>query len=159
MSDLDLSNVDDVYDIDWSDVEAELAQNRDMLKEEAGIPLDGGGGGDEMDAFAALAGGGGGSDGGSSLSSPDEVGMEFIMEIPLQLRVEVGTATLLVKDLLDIDNNSIIELKKKVGTPMDVFINEKLVAKGEIVVQHEKFGLKIIDILDQDGRISSLSSM
>ena len=51
---------------------------------------------------------------------------------------------------------SILELTKDVGSPMDILINDKKVAKGEIVVQHEKFALKITDILDKKGRMAKL---
>ena len=146
---MDFSNMDGMDDIDWSDVEAELQQNRDMIQAAAGKKSGG-------DAFGDLnveeASGGG------ELAGPSEVGVDFLMQIPLQLRVEVGKATMLIKDILAINTNSIFELKKFVGEPMDIMINEKPVAKGEIIVQNEKFGIKIVEILDRKARMNSLKS-
>ena len=136
--DMDFSGMDDGDSIDWSDVESELQANKEMIKSEA---ADGGGGGD---------------DDGGSVSSDDGVGVEFLMQIPLTLRVEVGATRMLIKDLLKLDMGSILELTKNVGDSMDILINEKKVAKGQIVVQHEKFALKITDILDPKGRLESL---
>lgn len=145
---LDFSNLDGMDDIDWSDVEGELQQNREMLIKEAEDKKGGGGGMDadfagEMTAVAE--------------SEPSgEVNIDFLLDIPLKLTVEVGRAKLMIKDLLNLDINSIVELRKKVGAPMDVRINDKLVAKGEIIVQNEKFGLKLTEILDEQDRLKSL---
>lgn len=150
--DMDFSNMDGMDDIDWSDVEAELQQNRDMIQAAAGGKKAGGG----ADAFGELkveeASGGG------EISGASEVGVDFLMQIPLQLRVEVGKASMLIKDILAINTSSIFELKKFVGEPMDIMINEKQVAKGEIIVQNEKFGIKIVEILDRKARMKSLQT-
>ena len=139
--DLDFSNMEESDDIDWSDVEAELQQNREMIKSEAtaephaDFPSDFGGGGEGVS---------------------DSVGVDFLMDIPLTLRVEVGKTKMLIKDLLRLDLGAIVELTKDVGEPMDILINDKKVAKGEIVIQHEKFALKITDIMEQSKRLASL---
>jgi len=141
--DLDFSNMEESDDIDWSDVEAELQQNREMIKSEASAP---------PEADAGLPA----DFGGEAVDAPDDVGIEFLMHIPLVLRVEVGKTRMLIKDLLTLDVDSIIELTKDVGEPMDILINEKKVAKGQIVIQHEKFALKVTEILDHSQRVAKL---
>lgn len=138
---LDLSSLDGMDDIDWSDVEGELQKNREMVIEEAesnkSANMD-----DLLDAED---------------ESPDdsigEVETDFLMDIPLRLTVEVGRTRLLIKNLLALEIGSIVELKKRIGSPMNVLINDKLVAKGEIVVQNEKFGLKITEIIEESKRL------
>ena len=143
---MDFSEMDGMDDIDWSDVESELQQNKEMIQAAA----TGGG-----DAPADTGGGGGGTD-DAALELDGDVGMEFLMKIPLKLEVEVGTATILIKELLSIHTGSVFELKKRLGDPMDIKIHNKLVAQGEIIIQNEKFGIKIVKILDKEKRLASL---
>lgn len=144
---LDFSGLDGMDDIDWSDVEAELQQNREMLR-------------DELESNKAkdegISMGGGMPEAAPAPVKRDEIELDFLMDIPLQLTVEVGRSRLYIKDLLNLELESVIELKKKIGTPMHVLINDKLVAKGEIVVQNEKFGLKITEILNEADRLKKL---
>lgn len=143
--DLDFSNMEESDDIDWSDVEAELQQNREMIKSEA-----------SAEPHADFPTDFGGEGGGEGVSGSDDVGVDFLMDIPLTLRVEVGKTKMLIKDLLKLDLGAIVELTKDVGEPMDILINDKKVAKGEIVIQHEKFALKITEIMEQSKRLASL---
>ncbi len=140
--DMDFSGLDGMDDIDWSDVAADLEKNKEMIKSAAS-------GGDLNEA----SGGGGES---SAVAGSTEVGLDFLMDIPLQLQVEVGGTLMMVKDLLAMDIDSVFELGKQVGDPMDIKINDKLVARGEIIIQNEKFGIKILEILDKQKRLSSL---
>ena len=87
--DMDFSNMDGMDDIDWSDVEAELQQNRDMIQAAAGKKT---GGAEAFGELKVEESGGGGEIAGAS-----EVGVDFLLQIPLQLRVEVGTATMLIR--------------------------------------------------------------
>ena len=150
--DLDFTGLDGSDDIDWSDVEAELQQNREMLRAEldeskaAEAPSV-----DDAFAMAAPA-----AAAAPAPMLPDEGELGFLMEVPLLLTVEVGKTRMKIKDLLNLELGSIIELRKKIGAPMNVLINDKLVAKGEIVIQNEKFGLKISHILDDAERMRKL---
>ena len=143
---LDFSNLDGMDNIEWSDVEGELQQNREMLLKEAQEA--------KQPSDNAVSTENTGKDKESDI--PSEMGVDFLLDIPLQLTVEIGRTRMLIKELLNVDIGSIIELRKKVGASMNVLINEKLVAKGEIVVQNEKFGLKITEILDQKERVRKL---
>ncbi|MDH5560908.1 MAG: flagellar motor switch protein FliN [Deltaproteobacteria bacterium] len=141
---LDFSNMEGMDDIDWSDVESELQQNREMITQEA-TP-----GGDELAEF------GGDELEGESDEGPQEIDISFLLDIPLSVTVEVGRARFYIKDLLELNLNSIIELKKKVGDPLSVLVNDKLVAKGEVVIQNEKFAIKIVEIIDENVRLKKL---
>jgi flagellar motor switch protein FliN len=143
-AELDLSSLDGVDDIDWSDVEGDLQKNREMLFEEAEARKDGNQEGTtEVETTAEE----------DALS---EVATDFLMDIPLRLTVEVGRTRLQIRDVLGLEIGSIIELKKRIGSPMNILINDKLVAKGEIVVQNEKFGIKLTEIIEESDRLLKL---
>jgi len=82
--------------------------------------------------------------------------LEFLLDVALQVRVEVGRAKTSIQDLLNLCQGSIIELSKLAGEPLDIFINERLIARGEAVIVNEKFGVRITDIISQQERIESL---
>jgi flagellar motor switch protein FliN/FliY len=82
--------------------------------------------------------------------------MEFILDIPLSLTVELGRSRMLISELLQLGQGSVIELAKLAGEPMDVFINQRLIARGEVVVINEKFGIRLTDIVSLAERINKL---
>jgi len=83
--------------------------------------------------------------------------LDFILDIPLEIRVELGNAKILIRDLLQLGQGSVVELEKLSGEPLDVFIGDKLVARGEVVVVNEKFGIRLTDIVSAAERIKQLS--
>ena len=83
-------------------------------------------------------------------------GLEFILDIPLQISVELGRTRMLVNDLLRLGQGSVIELSKLAGEPMEVLVNQKLLARGEVVVVNEKFGIRLTDIISPLERIKQL---
>ncbi len=85
--------------------------------------------------------------------------LDFILDIPLELSVELGKAKLLVNDLLQLGQGSIIELNKLAGEPLEVYINRKLIARGEVVVVNEKFGVRLTDVITPIDRVKSLASI
>lgn len=89
---------------------------------------------------------------------PEEEGrdLDFILDIPLELTVELGRTRMLVNDLLQLGQGSIVELNKIAGEPLEIFINRKLVARGEVVVVNEKFGIRLTDIVSPLERVKSL---
>jgi flagellar motor switch protein FliN/FliY len=110
----------------------------------------GGGGGD------GGGGGGGGGDGGAMedhgrLSRTDFSKLKMILDVPLKVSVELGRTKMLVNDLLQLGQGSVIELDKIAGEPMEILINDKLVAMGEVVVVNEKFGVRLTDVVSQFG--------
>lgn len=84
--------------------------------------------------------------------------LAFILDIPLELSVELGRSRMLINDLLQLGQGSIIELNKLAGEPLEVYINGKLVARGEVVVVNEKFGVRLTDIISPLERVRSLAS-
>lgn len=82
--------------------------------------------------------------------------LDFILDIPLKVTVELGRTSLLIKDLLQLGQGSILELDKLAGEPLEILINGKLVAKGEVVVVNEKFGIRLTDIISPIERIETL---
>lgn len=83
----------------------------------------------------------------------DRKNLEFILDIPLQLTVELGRTKLLVKDVLLLNQGSVVELTKLAGEPLDVFVNSKLVARGEAVVVNDKFGVRLVDVVSPNERV------
>jgi flagellar motor switch protein FliN len=82
--------------------------------------------------------------------------LDFILDIPLELSVELGKTKMLINDLLQLGQGSVIELNKLAGEPLEIFINRKLVARGEVVVVNEKFGVRLTDIISPLERVRSL---
>ena len=83
--------------------------------------------------------------------------IDLIMDVPLQVTVELGRTQRLIKDILELNVGSIIELDKMAGEPVDILINGKVIAKGEVVVIEDSFGVRITDIISSSKRISKLN--
>ena len=82
--------------------------------------------------------------------------LDFLLDVTLQVSVEVGRSRMTIQDLLQLGQGSVIELQKLAGEPLDVYINDRYVARGEAVIVNEKFGIRITDIISQNDRIESL---
>lgn len=75
--------------------------------------------------------------------------LKMILDVPLRVSVELGRTKMLINDLLQLGQGSVIELDKIAGEPMEILINNKLVAMGEVVVVNEKFGVRLTDVASQ----------
>lgn len=82
--------------------------------------------------------------------------LDLIMDIPLKVTVELGRTRMLVSELLNLGQGSVVELAKLAGEPMEVLVNDKLVARGEAVVVNEKFGVRLTDIISPTERVEQL---
>ncbi len=82
--------------------------------------------------------------------------LDLILDIPLKLTVELGRTKMPVSELLNLTQGSVIELSKLAGEPMEVLVNDKLIARGEAVVVNEKFGVRLTDIISPSERIEHL---
>ncbi|HOF73176.1 MAG TPA: flagellar motor switch protein FliN [Syntrophales bacterium] len=82
--------------------------------------------------------------------------LDFILDIPLTLTVELGRCRMLINELLQLGQGSVVELQKIAGEPMDVYVNQRLIARGEVVVVNEKFGVRLTDIISPAERILKL---
>lgn len=129
--------------------------NDDLNMEDFGL-------GSDFDDALAQASGEGGGDGGddknivmtaedSRLARTDFSKLKMILDVPLKVSVELGRTKMLVNDLLQLGQGSVIELDKIAGEPMEILINDKLVAMGEVVVVNEKFGVRLTDVVSQFG--------
>lgn len=85
-----------------------------------------------------------------------ERNLDLILDIPLRVTVELGRTKMVVSDLLNLGQGSVIELSKLAGEPMEVLVNDKLVARGEAVVVNEKFGVRLTDIISPAERVEQL---
>lgn len=82
--------------------------------------------------------------------------LSLILDIPLKVTVELGRTKMVVSELLNLGQGSVIELSKLAGEPMEVLVNGKLVARGEAVVVNEKFGVRLTDIISPTERVEQL---
>lgn len=129
------------------------------MADEGGIGPEDFGLGSDFDQALAEAGSSGGDSGGGENSSQssgrisrtDFSKLKMILDVPLKVSVELGRTKMLVNDLLQLGQGSVIELDKIAGEPMEILINDKLVAMGEVVVVNEKFGVRLTDVVSQFG--------
>ncbi|MGE7914004.1 flagellar motor switch phosphatase FliY [Lysinibacillus xylanilyticus] len=90
------------------------------------------------------------------ISQPEARNLNMLLDIPLQVTVELGRTKRSVKEILELSSGSIIELDKLAGEPVDILVNSRLIAKGEVVVIDENFGVRITDVLSQAERLNNL---
>jgi flagellar motor switch protein FliN/FliY len=93
---------------------------------------------------------------GGAPSSRQAQSIDFILDIPLEVTVELGRTSMLINDLLQLGQGSVIELNKLAGEPLEIMVNRKLIARGEVVVVNEKFGVRLTDIVSPIERVKSL---
>lgn len=86
-----------------------------------------------------------------------ERNLEVVMDIPVRLSMEVGSASLPIRKLLQLNRGSVVELDRLAGEPLDVLVNGKLIAHGEVVVVNDKFGIRLHDVVSAKKRIESLN--
>lgn len=82
--------------------------------------------------------------------------MDFILDIPLEISVELGRTTLMINDLLKLGQGSVVELSKIAGETLEVLANQRLIARGEVVVINEKYGIRLTEIISPMERIERL---
>jgi flagellar motor switch protein FliN/FliY len=124
-------------DIGWDDVKEELGQSKvDAPKTEVS----------EV-AFGEIK---------KAESAKGVLDLDFILDIPLTLTAELGRNRMLISELLQLGQGSVIELSKLAGEPMDIFVNSRLIARGEVVVVNEKFGVRLTDVVSPTERINRL---
>ena len=88
-------------------------------------------------------------------NGPD-LNLDVILDVPVTLSLEVGRARLPIRNLLQLNQGSVVELDRAAGEPLDVFVNGTLVAHGEVVVVNEKFGIRLTDVISPSERIKKL---
>jgi flagellar motor switch protein FliN len=93
-------------------------------------------------------------DEGQTLSG--DVNLDVILDVPVTLSMEVGRTRIPIRNLLQLNQGSVVELDRAAGEPLDVFVNGTLVAHGEVVVINEKFGIRLTDVISPAERIRKL---
>ncbi len=82
--------------------------------------------------------------------------MDMILDIPVNLSVEIGRAKISIRNLLKLNQGSVVELNRLAGEPMDIFVNGTLIAHGEVVVVNDKFGVRLTDVISAAERVKKL---
>lgn len=82
--------------------------------------------------------------------------LDFLYDVPLQVSVEVGRCKILLKDLLSMSEGYVIELEKLAGEPLDLYVNSRLIARGEAVLIGDKFGIRLTDVVSKSDRVEKL---
>jgi len=90
--------------------------------------------------------------------SPANGNLDFILDIPLEVSVELGRSRIVVGELLQLSQGSVIELTKLAGEPLEIMVNQKLVARGEVVVVNERLGVRLTDIISPVERVKQLGA-
>jgi flagellar motor switch protein FliN len=86
----------------------------------------------------------------------EQVDMSLLMDVPLQVTVELGRARMTIESLLKLNQGSVVELNQVIGEPLDILVNNKLMAHGEAVVVKDRFAIRIVDVVSPERRIENL---
>ncbi len=103
-------------------------------------------------AVAAIAG----NPAGGEQGAPFKEDLDFILDIPLQITVELGRTSMLINDLLKLGQGSVIELHKATGETLEIMANQKLIARGEVVSVNDHYGIRLTEIVSPMERIKKL---
>jgi flagellar motor switch protein FliN len=141
---LDFESFDNLDDLDWSALEKDIKEG---TAPEGAAPGGGAPAAARGDSNAAKL----------AASEPGKIDINYLLDVNLQVTVEVGRRQVYISQLLGWGSGSIVELDKLVGEPLNLLVNNKPVAKGEVVVVNDKFAVKIISILDPHDRLAHLS--
>ncbi len=105
-------------------------------------------------------------EGGSEAASFDELGegvsagdihnLDFLLDIPLEVTVELGRTTMLINNVLQLTQGSVVELDKAAADMVEIYVNHKLLGKGEVIVVNDRFGVRITEIISQADRIKNM---
>lgn len=93
----------------------------------------------------------------SSEFNEDNPNLDVILDIPVTISMEVGATQIPIRNLLQLNQGSVIELDRLAGEPLDVLVNGRLIAHGEVVMVNEKFGIRLTDVVSQQERVQRLS--
>ena len=82
--------------------------------------------------------------------------LDFLLDVPLEVTVELGRTTMIINKMLQLTQGSVVELDKAAGEPVEIYVNKKLLGKGEVIVVNERFGVRITEIISQADRIKNM---
>lgn len=130
----------------------QLADEWAAALDEQGDKEGGGDAGDDWEAAMAEQEGG-----DEKPLDPSEVNLDHILEVPLTISMEIGRTRISIRNLLQLNQGSVVELDRLAGEPMDVLVNGTLIAHGEVVVVNDKFGIRLTDVVSPVERIKNLA--
>ncbi len=93
---------------------------------------------------------------GTAHPGSDQVDLSLLMDVPLQVTVELGRARMTIENLLRLNQGSVVELNQMIGEPLNILVNNKLMAHGEAVVVKDKFAIRVLDVVSPERRIENL---
>ena len=91
-----------------------------------------------------------------AVESDEEINLDVILDVPVDISMEIGRTKINIRNLLKLNQGSVIELDRLAGEPMDVLVNGTLIAHGEVVVVNDKFGIRLTDVISPVERIKKL---
>ncbi len=91
-----------------------------------------------------------------SAAAAAEPSLDMILDLPLEVTVRLGQTRILIRDLLRLDKNSVLELTQGADDPIDIVVNDKVLARGEVVVLDDRLGVRITDIVSKEERVETL---
>ncbi len=92
----------------------------------------------------------------SSATGNSDLGLDYILDVPVTLSLEVGRAKIPIRNLLQLNQGSVVELERGAGEALDVYVNGTLIAQGEVVVINDRFGVRLTDVVSPSERIRRL---
>ncbi len=95
--------------------------------------------------------------GDGEMSKGGSQNLEFLLDIPLEVSVELGRSSMIIDRMLQLTQGSVIELEKAAGETVEIYVNKKLLGKGEVIVVNDRFGVRITEIISQADRIKNMS--
>ncbi len=143
---------DESLDDAWADALEEADPNNPASKEEA-APKD-----DNWDELAAEDSDAASFDelDGGTPEDPGSQNLEFLLDIPLNVSVELGRSSMIIDKMLQLTQGSVVELDKSAGETVEIYVNSKLLGKGEVIVVNDRFGVRITEIISQADRIKNI---
>ncbi len=147
MSDTDVENDDQGVMDEWADALSEAGDG-----EGDAVPSEASEGDDAQPASLENLE----ADNSSSSRLDDDVNLEVILDIPVIIAMEVGCTKINIRNLLQLNQGSVIELDRMAGEPLDIKVNGTLIAHGEVVVVNEKFGIRLTDVISPAERVKKL---
>lgn len=94
--------------------------------------------------------------GDGTTSGSGSQNLEFLLDIPLHVTVELGRSSMIIDKMLQLTQGSVVELDKSAGETVDIYVNQKLLGKGEVIVVNDRFGVRITEIISQADRIKNI---
>jgi flagellar motor switch protein FliN/FliY len=85
-----------------------------------------------------------------------QVDLSLLLDVPLQVTVELGRTRMTIENLLKLTQGSVVELTQTVGEPLDIYVNNRLMARGEAVIMKDKFAMRIVDVISPERRLENL---